>query len=109
MPGAAGSGCPPRRWRKRAVDLDQLLELRPQPALQDCLRLLAERAESDLRAARQASIPRRARPLLLTARLAALHLERLRRAAYDPFDPRVIATAPFDVWRLLGTTITGRF
>ena len=37
------------------------------------------------------------------------HLERLRRAAYDPFDPRVIAAAPFDVWRLLGTAVTGRF
>jgi NADH dehydrogenase [ubiquinone] 1 alpha subcomplex assembly factor 6 len=91
------------------VDQDQLLELRQQPALPMCLRLLAEGAASDLQAARQVSIPRRARPLLLTARLAVLHLERLRRAAYDPFDPQVIATAPFDVWRLLGTTITGRF
>ena len=100
---------PAEALAEAGVDLDQLLELRPQPALQACLRLLAERAASDLRAGRQASIPRSARPLLLTARLAALHLERLRRAAYDPFDPRVIATAPFDVWRLLGTTITGRF
>ena len=38
-------------------------------------------------------------PLRLTARLAALHLERLRRAAYDPFDPRVIASAPFPATR----------
>ena len=91
------------------VDQDQLLELRPQPALQACLRLLAEGAEGDLRAARHALIPRRARPLVLTGRLAALHLERLRRVAYDPFDPRVIGSAPFDVWRLLGTTITNRF
>ena len=100
---------PAEALAEAGVDLDQLLELRPQPALQACLRLLAERAEGDLRAGRQASIPRSARPLLLTARLAALHLERLRRAAYDPFDPRVIAAAPFDVWRLLGTMITGRF
>jgi phytoene synthase len=91
------------------VDLDQLLELRPQPALQDCLRLLAAQAQSDLQAARRAAIPRRAGPLLLTGKLAARHLERLERASYDPFDPRVIATAPFDVWRLLATTITGRF
>jgi len=100
---------PAEAMAEAGVDLDQLLELRPQPALLACLRLVAERAESDLRVARQASIPRRARPLVLTGRLAALHLERLRRAAYDPFDPRVIATAPFDVWRLLGTTVTGRF
>ncbi len=100
---------PAETLAEAGVDLDQLLELRPQRALQSCLRLLAERAERDLRAARQVSIPRRARPLLLTGKLAALHLERLRRAAYDPFDPRVIVTPPFDVWRLLGTTITGRF
>jgi phytoene synthase len=100
---------PAEALAEAGVDQDQLLELRPQPALQDCLRLLAEGAERDLRAARQAAIPRRAGPLVLTGKLAALHLERLRRAAYDPFDPQVIASAPFDVWRLLGTTITGRF
>jgi NADH dehydrogenase [ubiquinone] 1 alpha subcomplex assembly factor 6 len=100
---------PAEAMAEAGVDRDQLLELRPQPALRACLRLMAVRAESDLQAARQCSIPRRARPLLLTGRLAALHLERLRRSAYDPFDPRVIASAPFDVWRLLGTTITGRF
>jgi phytoene/squalene synthetase len=91
------------------VDRDQLLELRPQPALQTCLRLVAGRAEADLQVARQDAIPRRARPLLLTGKLTALHLERLRRAAYDPFDPLVIASAPLDVWRLLGTMIIGRF
>ena len=91
------------------VDLDKLFDLRPQPALATCLGALAEQAEGDLNAARRRPIPRRARPLILTAKLAALHLERLRRAAYDPFDPRVIAMPPFDVWRLLGTAITGRF
>src|SRR5262245_34222063 len=53
---------PAEALAEAGVDLDQLLELRPQPALRDCLRLLAERAESDLQAARQAAIPRRARP-----------------------------------------------
>lgn len=91
------------------VDLDKLLDLRPQPALQACLRALAEGVEAELRTARRRPIPRSARPLILTAKLAALHLERLRRAAYDPFDPRVIAAPPFDVWRLLGSAITGRF
>jgi NADH dehydrogenase [ubiquinone] 1 alpha subcomplex assembly factor 6 len=100
---------PAEALAEAGVDLQQLLELRPQPALQVCLRLLAAGAASDLQAARQTSIPRRAKPLSLTARLTALHLERLRRAAYDPFDPQVIATAPFDVWRLLGTALTGRF
>lgn len=91
------------------VDLDKLFDLRPQPALQICLRMLAERAQADVEMARRRPIPRRARPLTLTARLATLHLERLRRASYDPFDPRVIVAPPLDIWRLLGTAITGRF
>jgi NADH dehydrogenase [ubiquinone] 1 alpha subcomplex assembly factor 6 len=91
------------------VDLDKLFDLRPQPALQVCLEDMAQRAEADLNAARRRLVPRGARPLTMTAKLAALHLERLRRAAYDPFDPRVIAAPPFDVWLLLWTAITGRF
>jgi NADH dehydrogenase [ubiquinone] 1 alpha subcomplex assembly factor 6 len=100
---------PAERLAEAGVDIDDLYELRPQPALQTCLRTVAERAESELNAARQRRIPRRAKPLTLTAKMAALHLERLRRAAYDPFDARVVAAVPFDVWRLLGTAITGRF
>ncbi len=91
------------------VDLDKLFDLRPQAELSRCLRSLAQRAAADLEAARRRAIPRRARPLTVTGRLAALHLERLRLAAYDPFDPRVIAAPPFDVWRLLWTAVTGRF
>jgi phytoene synthase len=100
---------PAEALAEAGVDLDQLFELRPQPALPACLAGLARRAEADLDAARRRSIPRRARPLLLTARLAALHLERMRRAIYDPFDPRVIASPPFDVWRLLWTVLSGHF
>ena len=100
---------PTEALAQAGVDLDKLFDLRPQPALQACLSALAKQAESGLTVARRRPIPRRARPLILTARLAALHLERLRHAAYDPFDPRVIMTSPFDVWRLLWTAITGRF
>ncbi|HEV8392049.1 MAG TPA: squalene/phytoene synthase family protein [Dongiaceae bacterium] len=100
---------PAEALAQASVDLDTLFDLRPQPALQACLGALAKQAQTDLDAARRRPIPRGARPLTLTAKLAALHLERLRRAAYDPFDPRVIAAPPFDVWRLLGTAITGRF
>jgi len=91
------------------VDLDKLFDLRPQPALPACLAALAKKAGADLDAARRRSIGRGARPLVLTARLAALHLARLRQVAYDPFDPRVIASPPFDVWRLLWTALSGRF
>ncbi len=100
---------PVERLAEAGVDLDALLDLRPQPALQACLRSLAEQAERQLEAARQRRLPRRAKPLTLTARLTALHLERLRRAAYDPFDPRVVEAVPSDVWRLLPTAITNRF
>jgi hypothetical protein len=55
------------------------------------------------------AIPRAAKPLTIVARQATLHLERLRRVAYDPFDPRLVSAPPFDVWRLLWTSITGRF
>jgi NADH dehydrogenase [ubiquinone] 1 alpha subcomplex assembly factor 6 len=100
---------PAEALAQAAVDLDKLFDLRPQPALQACLRALAERAKDELDVARRGPNPRAAQPLTLTAKLAALHLERLRRAAYDPFDPRVIAAPPFDVWRLLWTAVTGRF
>ena len=100
---------PAEALAQAGVDLDKLFDLRPQPALQACLRALAERAQNELDAVRRKPNPRRAQPLTLTAKLAALHLERLRRAAYDPFDPQVIAAPPFDVWRLLWTAVTGRF
>lgn len=100
---------PAEALAEAGVDLDGLHDLRPQPALQSCLRTLAGQAEAKLGRARQRRIPRMAKPLTLTAKLTALHLERLRRRAYDPFDPRAVAAAPFDVWRLLGTAITGRF
>jgi len=100
---------PAEALAEAGVDLDKLFDLRPQPALQACLRALGEQARAALDAARNRPVPRRALPLILTAKLAGLHLERLRRAAYDPFDPRVIATPPFDVWRLLPSAIIGRF
>jgi phytoene synthase len=100
---------PAEALAEAGVDIDKLFDLRPQPALQACLRALGEQARATLDAARRRPVPRRALPLILTAKLAGLHLERLRRAAYDPFDPRVIATPPFDVWRLLPTAIIGRF
>lgn len=100
---------PAERLAEAGVDLDKLFDLRPQPALANCLRAIAAAAASDLNAARRRSIPRSARPLTITGRLTSLHLERLGQAAYDPFNPRVIAAPPFDVWRLLWTAFAGRF
>jgi phytoene/squalene synthetase len=100
---------PADKLAEAAVDLDKLFELRAQPALAACLRQMAEAASGDLNAARARAVPRNARPLTITGRLTSLHLERLRRAAYDPFDPAVIAAPPLDVWRLLWTALAGRF
>ena len=100
---------PADRLADAGVDIDKLFDLRPQPALAACLRDLSERAAADLSVARRGAVPRRATPLTIAAKLTALHLERLRTAAYDPFDPRVIAAPPFDIWRLLWTAMTGRF
>jgi len=100
---------PAERLAGAGVDIDELFDLRPQPALSTCLREFSETAAADLRAARGYSVARRATPLTIAARLAALHLERLRRAAYDPFNPQVISAPPLDVWRLLWTAMTGHF
>jgi len=91
------------------VNVDRLHDLKPQPQLTACLGELAQEAEADLAEARRLRLPRAARPLILTAKIAALHLQRLRRAAYDPFNPKLAADHPMDVWRLLWANLSGRF
>jgi NADH dehydrogenase [ubiquinone] 1 alpha subcomplex assembly factor 6 len=100
---------PAERLAEAGVDLNKLFDLRPQPQLAACLRAMGAGVAAGLDTARRRPIGRSARPLTVTGKLAALHLERLRQAAYDPFDPGVVAAQPFDVWRLLWTAITGRF
>lgn len=91
------------------VDLDRLFALKPQAQLAACLRGVAEEASRNLAEARRIRPAKPASPLILTGRLAALHLERLRRAAYDPFESAAIAAHPMDAWRLLWSNLTGRF
>lgn len=91
------------------VNVDRLYDLKPQPQLTECVRGLAEEAEADLAAARREDLGRAAKPLTLTAKIAALHLERLRQAGYDPFHPSLAAAHPMDAWRLLWTDLSGRF
>ena len=100
---------PAERLAEAGVDLDKLFDLRPQPQLTACLRAVGAAVAADLDAGRRRRIGHGARPLTVTGKLVALHLERLRQVAYDPFDPGVVTTQPFDVWRLLWTAITGRF
>jgi phytoene/squalene synthetase len=100
---------PLNRLGAAGVSLDRLYDLKPQPQLTACLSELAQEAEADLAEARRLRLPRAARPLILTGRIAALHLERLRRVAYDPFSPALAAVQPMDVWRLLWANLSGRF
>jgi len=88
-----------------------LLALRPQPALRTVVRTIAEMARDRLAAARRlrTEVPQRAVPALLTATLASGYLGLLRRAEYDPFDPRAAAPLPSRSWRLLAVRATGRY
>lgn len=100
----------PREALERAgVALDPLFELKPQPQLAAALRQVSADAERNLAEARRIRLPKAARPLILTGRIAALHLERLRLAAYDPFDPAALAGHPMDAWRLLWSNLASRF
>lgn len=72
---------------------------------------VARRATELLDEARETrrAVPRRARAVLLTARLADLYLARLRRAAYDPRD-RCLALSPLrKQWAMLPATLAGRY
>ena len=72
---------------------------------------VARRAESLLEAARQArrSVPRRERGVLLIARLADLYCARLRRAGWDPRDPRTVCSPSRKQAAMLVGAATGRF
>jgi phytoene synthase len=91
------------------VNVDRLYDLKPQAQLPESVRSVAGEAEGDRAEARRMRLPRAAKPLILTGKIAALHLQRLRRAAYDPFDPSLVAAHPMDGWRLLWSNLSGGF
>ncbi len=93
------------------VDLQEVFELRSSPALRRVCGVLLDAAAQHLAAARRpaAAVPRRALPALLIARLADLHVKRLRRAGGDPFAAVVQAPAPGRVWRLAWGYWRGRY
>lgn len=100
---------PLQRLGAAGVNLDRLYDLKPQPQLAACLREFAQEAEADLVEARRLRPTRAARPLVLTGRIAALHLARLRQAAHDPLNPSLAVDHPMDAWRLLWTGFSGYF
>jgi len=74
----------------------------PSPALRRVVAEMAEWSEGHLRAARtrRDDVAAEALPALLPAALADGHLRRLRRAGFNPFDPRIARPAPWRVARL---------
>lgn len=93
------------------VSAREPLALRSDPGLSRAVESLAGIAAGHLAAARRlrSEVPRGAVPALLPATLADGCLKLLRRAGYDPFDPRVGASLPSRSWRLLAATVTGRY
>jgi phytoene synthase len=91
------------------------LSLQRLPAKQDALKELVESyaalAEQDLAEARRAGrfLSRAAKRQLSLARIADLHLGRLRAAGFDPFEPRVSQAPPNRAWRLLTGRLLNRF
>ena len=94
--------------RRTGVDLDQLFDLKPQPALAEAVKALVAIAEDHLAQLRALHPPRRAVPALLVARQARLQLERLKRGGYDLFVYENIDNRPSDIWRLLAARFAGR-
>jgi NADH dehydrogenase [ubiquinone] 1 alpha subcomplex assembly factor 6 len=88
-----------------------LLDLRPGPGLAVIARDVAAAAERLLDDSRRA-IARPPRPLasaFLAATLARADLARLQRANFDPFDSRPQQPAPARIWRLLWSSLHGRY
>jgi phytoene synthase len=85
--------------------------LRSTPALRSVTAELAAAASGHLGAARahRAKIPRSALPALLPAVVAQRSLLRLKRAAYDPFDPALAHPNPLQSWRLAAAVLLNRF
>ena len=85
--------------------------LRSTPALRSVIAELAAAASRHLGLARacRAEIPRQALPALLPAIVAQRSLLRLKRAAYDPFDPAVAVPDPLQSWRLAAAALLNRY
>ena len=78
-------------------------------ALRTCAAATAELAAAasrhlDAARAHRAKIPRSALPALLPAVVAQRWLTRLKRAAYDPFDPSLAIPDPLQSWRLAASS-----
>ncbi len=95
---------------KVGLKLDDLLELRRTDALRAAVQRLAEVARDYLRQGREyRNVPRAGLAALLPATLADIHLRRLARVGFDPFDPRLAKPPVLAPVRLALAAATGRY
>lgn len=97
--------------RRHEIDRRNLMEMRPEPAVAAAVSDIAARARQHLEKARalRADIPKKALPALLLASIADMHLRRLARAGYDPFDSRLTVPTRFLGIRLAWKMMTERY
>lgn len=93
---------PADSMKAAGLSADEVFAGRPSPALRRVVTEMAEWSRRHLNAARmkRGDVPRAALPALLPAVLADIHLGRLRRAGFDPFDHGIVRPAPWRVVRL---------
>lgn len=93
------------------LDLRELFELRPSPALTRAAERLAGAARDHLAASRanRTAVPRAALPALLPARLAETYLDALARAGFDPFDRGLALPPQRQSLRLAWAAVRGRY
>ncbi len=97
--------------RRHGIDRRNLMEMRPEPAIAAAVSDIAARARRRLEKARalRGDIPKKALPALLPAAIAELHLRRLAKVGYDPFDTRLTMPVRFLGIRLAWKMMAGRY
>lgn len=97
--------------RAAGLNADAVLDDAPSGALRRVVAEVADWIGRHLSAARlnRGNMPREALPALLPAALVDLHLDRLQRRNFDPFDPDLRRPAPLRVVRLWWQARRNRF
>jgi len=76
-------------YEAAGLDMGKLFGLKPNPVLPEVVQPIAAKARAHLTQARKRAVPRAALAGLLPAVVADAALDRLERAGFDPFAPRV--------------------
>lgn len=96
---------------RHGVERRNLMELRAEPAIASAVEEITALARDHLKKARalKGDIPHAAVPALLLAPIAAIHVRRLAKVGYDPFDSRLTVPIRFVGIRLAWKMMTRRF